>query len=91
MLSQQKETIMKHTNLWNLFGLLLFFIGLAMSFIASEANAEAIDWEAKAKAEWIIEHGDNQVTLTEEAERYLRKQTMIIQEFYDARRKDSKN
>lgn len=91
MLSQQKETIMKHTNLWNLFGLLLFLIGLAMSFIASEANAEAIDWEAKAKAEWIIEHGDNQVTLTEEAERYLRKQTMIIQEFYDARRKDSKN
>ncbi|MGC6396416.1 hypothetical protein SAMN05421675_0188 [Pasteurella multocida] len=82
---------MKHTNLWNLFGLLLFLIGLAMSFIASEANAEAIDWEAKAKAEWIIEHGDNQVTLTEEAERYLRKQTMIIQEFYDARRKDSKN
>ncbi|AWB55765.1 TPA: hypothetical protein R4341_000749 [Pasteurella multocida] len=76
-------------NLWNLIG--AFLIALILGVSCHPAYTSEIDWEAQAKAEWIIEHGDNQVTLTEEAERYLRKQTMIIQEFYDARRKDSKN
>ncbi|WP_374091764.1 hypothetical protein [Pasteurella multocida] len=76
-------------NIWNLTG--AFILALILGVSCHPAYTSEIDWEAQAKAEWIIEHGDNQVTLTEEAERYLRKQTMIIQEFYDARRKDSKN
>ncbi|MFC1079622.1 hypothetical protein ACFGYR_03985 [Pasteurella multocida] len=80
---------MKHINLWNMLAAVIIAFVLGIS--CHPVYASEIDWEAQAKAEWIIEHGDNQVTLTEEAERYLRKQTMIIQEFYDARRKDSKN
>ncbi|UEC23803.1 hypothetical protein [Pasteurella canis] len=80
---------MKHINLWNL--LAVFILAFILGVSCHPANASEIDWEAQAKAEWIIEHGDNQVTLTEEAEQYLMKQTMIIQEFYDSRRKDSKN
>ncbi|AMM81531.1 hypothetical protein KNO35_02550 [Pasteurella multocida] len=72
---------MKHTNLWNLFGLLLFLIGLAMSFIASKANAEAIDWEAKAKAEWIAEFGDTPRNMTEEEFKYAQKFTLAKQQF----------
>lgn len=80
---------MKHINLWNL--LSVFIIALVLGVSCHPAYASEIDWEAQAKAEWIIEYGENQVTLTEEAEQYLRKQTMIIQEFYDSQRKDSKN
>ncbi|MXN88562.1 hypothetical protein [Pasteurella canis] len=80
---------MKHINLWNL--LAVFILAFILGVSCHPANASEIDWEAQAKAEWIIEYGDNQVTLTEEDEQYLRKQTMIIQEFYDSRRKDSKN
>ncbi|MDH3003468.1 hypothetical protein [Pasteurella multocida] len=73
---------MKHINIWDVLGALLIVFMLSLSF---KSSAVEIDWEAQAKAEWIIEHGDNQVTLTEEAERYLMKQTLIIQEFYNAK------
>lgn len=75
---------MKHINLWNL--LAVFILAFILGVSCHPAYASEIDWEAQAKAEWIIEHGENQVTLTEEAEQYLRKQTMIIQEFYDAKK-----
>ncbi|HII3686441.1 TPA: hypothetical protein ACY36V_000308 [Pasteurella multocida] len=80
---------MKHINLWNL--LAVFILAFILGVSCHPANASEIDWEAQAKAEWIIEHGENQVTLTEEAEQYLRKQTMIIQEFYDAKREKLHN
>ncbi|MFC1135643.1 hypothetical protein ACFGWK_10555 [Pasteurella multocida] len=76
-------------NLWNLIG--AFLIALILGVSCHPAYTSEIDWEAQAKAEWIIEHGDNQVTLTEEAERYLMKQTMIIQEFYDAQKEKLHN
>lgn len=76
---------MKHINLWNMTAAIIFAFILGVS--CHPAYASEIDWEAQAKAEWIIEHADNQVVLTEEAEIYLRKQTLIIQEFYDARKK----
>ncbi|MFC1121860.1 hypothetical protein ACFGXU_08170 [Pasteurella multocida] len=77
---------MKNINIWNLAGAIILILAISANLKAKELE---IDWEAQAKAEWIIEHGENQVTLTEEAEQYLRKQTMIIQEFYDARKEKS--
>lgn len=80
---------MKHINLWNMLAAVIIAFVLGIS--CHPVYASEIDWEAQAKAEWIIEHGDNQVTLTEEAERYLMKQTMIIQEFYDAQKEKLHN
>ncbi|MDY0438299.1 hypothetical protein NMV51_11160 [Pasteurella multocida] len=74
---------MKHINIWNMTG--AFLIALILGVSCHPVYATEIDWEAQAKAEWIIEHGDNQVVLTKEAERYLMKQTLIIQEFYNAK------
>lgn len=61
-------------------------------YLSENISAERLaELEREAKEEWIIEYGENQVTLTEEAERYLIKQTMIIQEFYDAKKEKLHN
>ena len=36
----------------------------------------SLEWEAKAKAEWIAEFGDAQPNLNAEAQEYLEKQTV---------------
>ena len=40
----------------------------------------SLEWEAKAKAEWIAEFGDTQPNLTAESQEYLEKTTALLQE-----------
>jgi hypothetical protein len=40
----------------------------------------SVEWEARAKAEWIEEFGDAQPNLTAESQEYLEKTTALLQE-----------
>ena len=40
----------------------------------------SLEWEAKAKAEWIAEFGDAPPNLNEESQEYLEKTTALLQD-----------
>nr|DAJ35377.1 MAG TPA: hypothetical protein [Caudoviricetes sp.] len=53
----------------------------------SASEQISVEWEVKAKAEWIEENGEWQPNLDADTEKYLRKTTALLQEQRNAKSK----